>query len=119
MIEKITLTVTDKATGVNTPMEFDVPIKKISNLNHYINSLIYTTNRFDPKRKCPHCGRHVLLSDLKDYSFQCPFCDEDFYSFECPETTEPVTKEEIEDTAYEVYNYYAADFVEYGAKRSY
>ena len=117
MIEKITLTITDKATGVDTPMEFDIPTKRISNLNHYVNSLIYTTNRFDPKRKCPHCGRHVLLSDLKDYSFQCPFCDEDFYSFECPETTEPATKEEIEETAYEVYNYFDTNGVANAVKK--
>lgn len=119
MIEKITLTVTDKATGVNTPMEFNIPIKNISNLNHYVNSLIYTVGRINPKRVCPHCGRHVLLTDGGEYSFQCPACEEDFYSFECPETSEPVTKEEIEDTAYEVYNYYAADLVEDGVKRSY
>lgn len=119
MIEKITLTVTDKATGIETPIDFNIPIKGISNLNHYVNSLIYTVGRINSKRVCPHCGRHVLLTDGGKYSFQCPACEEDFYSFECPETSEPVTKEEIEDTAYEVYNYYAADLVEDGAKRSY
>lgn len=114
MIEKITLSVTDKATGIETPVEFDVPIKNISNLNHYVNSLIYTVGRINPKRVCPHCGRHVLLTDGGEYSFQCPACEEDFYSFECPETSEPVTKEEIEDTAYIVYDYYKEDVVKDG-----
>lgn len=35
------------------------------------------TNRF-----CPHCGRPVLKSGLKQYAFQCYGCDEDFYRVE-------------------------------------
>ena len=116
MIEKLTLKVTDKATGINKPIEFNIPTKRISNLNHYVNSIIYVVNRVDALRKCPHCGRHVLLSDTKDYSLQCLFCDEDFYSFECPETTEPVTKEELEEAIWQTYNYFSEDLVKNGIR---
>jgi len=34
------------------------------------------------RRFCPHCGRPVLKSQIKDYSFQCNNCDEGFYKFE-------------------------------------
>lgn len=34
------------------------------------------------RRFCPHCGRPVLKSLIKGYSFQCYNCDEDFYKFE-------------------------------------
>lgn len=30
---------------------------------------------------CPHCGGALLLSDLKQYDYVCPKCDENF--FEC------------------------------------
>ena len=116
MIEKLTLNVTDRATGINKPIEFDIPTKSISNLNHYVNSIIYVVNRIDAMRKCPHCGRHILLSDTKGYSFQCLFCDEDFYSFECPETTEPVTKEELDEAVWQTYNYFSEDLVKNGIR---
>ena len=35
------------------------------------------TNKF-----CPHCGRPLLKSNIKGYSYQCNACDEDFYRFE-------------------------------------
>ena len=116
MIEKLTLNVTDRATGINKPIEFDIPTKSISNLNHYVNSIIYVVNRVDTMRKCPHCGRHVLLSDMRDYSFQCLFCDEDFFSFECPETTEPVTKEKLDEAVWQTYNYFSEDLVKNGIR---
>ena len=34
---------------------------------------------------CPHCDRRLLLSDLKQYDYVCPECDENFYSVECGE----------------------------------
>lgn len=34
------------------------------------------------RKFCPHCGRPVVKSRIKGYSFQCHACDEDFYRFE-------------------------------------
>jgi hypothetical protein len=33
-------------------------------------------------RFCPHCGRPLLKSQIKGYTFQCFACDEDFCKFE-------------------------------------
>lgn len=34
------------------------------------------------RRFCPHCGRPLLKSQIKEYAFQCFCCDEDYYRFE-------------------------------------
>jgi ribosomal protein L33 len=34
------------------------------------------------RRFCPKCGRPVLKSQNRDYTFKCNACDEDFYRFE-------------------------------------
>lgn len=31
---------------------------------------------------CPHCDRRLLLSDLEQYDYVCPECDENFYECE-------------------------------------
>lgn len=31
---------------------------------------------------CPHCGSSLYLSDLPQYSYVCPKCDENFYNLE-------------------------------------
>ena len=31
---------------------------------------------------CKKCGREVVKSELKEYSYQCVECDEDLYEFE-------------------------------------
>lgn len=51
-------------------------------INTYIyvaneNRFVRTTNFF-----CPKCHNLLSLSDIKDYTFQCFCCDEDFYSIE-------------------------------------
>ena len=33
-------------------------------------------------KRCPHCGGRLLLSDLKQYDYVCPECDENFYEYE-------------------------------------
>lgn len=33
------------------------------------------------EKRCPHCGRPLLLSDLEQYDYVCSKCDENF--FEC------------------------------------
>lgn len=32
---------------------------------------------------CPHCGKEMYVSDIIDYAYVCPNCDENFYSMEC------------------------------------
>jgi NADH pyrophosphatase NudC (nudix superfamily) len=44
------------------------------------------TNATD--RFCPHCGKRVQDSDVGDYRWLCPECDEDFYDFECARSEE-------------------------------
>lgn len=34
------------------------------------------------RRFCPKYGRMLIRSRMKDYSFQCMNCDEDFYRIE-------------------------------------
>lgn len=33
-------------------------------------------------KRCLHCGGRLLLSDLKQYDYVCPECDENFYEYE-------------------------------------
>lgn len=44
------------------------------------------TNASD--RSCPHCGKRVKDSDVGDYRWYCPSCDEDFYDVECAPSEE-------------------------------
>ena len=34
------------------------------------------------KTRCPRCGGILLDSDLPDYTYLCPLCDENFFTFE-------------------------------------
>lgn len=52
-------------------------IKKYPKSYKYVNSHLVV-----PHRYCNRCGCHVLESDLKDYQYQCMYCDEDLYEFE-------------------------------------
>lgn len=38
--------------------------------------------------RCPRCGHVLNESELPDYTYECPRCDEDFYSFEAVNTEE-------------------------------
>lgn len=40
------------------------------------------------ERHCPHCGGPVTDSEIGDYRWQCPECEEDFYDFECAPSEE-------------------------------
>lgn len=33
-------------------------------------------------RHCPRCGKRLVLSEVGDYAWYCPDCDEDFYEIE-------------------------------------
>ena len=33
-------------------------------------------------KRCLYCGGRLLLSDLKQYVYVCPECDENFYEYE-------------------------------------
>lgn len=33
-------------------------------------------------KKCPHCGKPLVKSDIEGYDYQCFYCDEDFYECE-------------------------------------
>ena len=54
-----------------TPIDTYVILKA----KEIIDQLV-TTNR------CQHCGGRLLLSDLKQYDYVCPECDENFYEYE-------------------------------------
>ena len=34
------------------------------------------------KIRCPHCRHALIDSDLPEYTYLCPLCDENFYEFE-------------------------------------
>ncbi|GAB6013632.1 hypothetical protein [Viscerimonas tarda] len=34
------------------------------------------------RRFCPHCGKELLKSRIKGYTYQCLYCSEDFYRIE-------------------------------------
>lgn len=38
--------------------------------------------KFGTKKSCPHCGKQLIESDLKDYKYLCINCDENFYKIE-------------------------------------
>lgn len=42
-------------------------------LDEYANGLTH---------RCPHCGHALVESDLPEYTYLCPLCDENFYKFE-------------------------------------
>lgn len=39
-------------------------------------------NQIKTEKHCPHCNGTLLLSDLKQYDYLCPECDENFYECE-------------------------------------
>lgn len=39
-------------------------------------------NKFGTGKNCPHCGKQLIESDLKDYKYLCINCDENFYKIE-------------------------------------
>lgn len=41
-----------------------------------------TLRRYSTNVKCPKCNRNLTLSIIKDYSFTCLNCEEDFYKME-------------------------------------
>lgn len=49
---------------------------------------------------CPHCGRLLLKSNIKDYSYQCNVCDEDFYKFEVLSTKDIALTRSIRKSDY-------------------
>ena len=38
--------------------------------------------KYGTNARCPHCNRYLLKSDLKEYTYVCLFCNENFYKFE-------------------------------------
>ena len=48
--------------------------------NLKIKEKIY--KKFGTDKKCPHCGKQLIESDLKDYEYLCINCDENFYKIE-------------------------------------
>lgn len=38
--------------------------------------------RLRTDKKCPNCGDNLFLSDLPQYDYVCPYCDENFYEIE-------------------------------------
>ena len=47
------------------------------------------------RRFCPKCGRPVVKSKNKEYTFQCYNCEEDFCRFEVFHTSEITQEREI------------------------
>ena len=37
---------------------------------------------FKTEKECLHCGNKLYKSDLKDYTYVCYECEENFYEFE-------------------------------------
>ena len=54
-----------------TPIDTYVILKA----KEIIDQLVTTKRRL-------HCGGRLLLSDLKQYDYVCPECDENFYEYE-------------------------------------
>ena len=44
--------------------------------------LIEVIKKCKTDKVCPHCGNSLYLSDLPQYSYVCPECDENFYNIE-------------------------------------
>ena len=49
---------------------------------------------------CPHCGRPLLKSQIRDYAFQCFGCGEDYYRIEVYGKKELETVKNIRRYAY-------------------
>ena len=62
-----------------------------SNIRRCMNSLanIYSDNwymendQLETNVKCPRCSNILLVSDIIDYAYLCPDCDENMYYTEC------------------------------------
>ena len=46
------------------------------------DSIYWLTFKEVTDARCPRCGWPLAVSDLWEYDFTCPWCDEDFYRFE-------------------------------------
>ena len=53
------------------------------------------------RKFCPHCGRPLLKSQIRDYAFQCFGCGKDFYRIEVLTTKELPKVQAIRRSAYE------------------
>ena len=59
-------------------------IKELKNIEHDTYTIFKAQALIDmliTEKRCPHCGRPLLLSDLEQYDYVCSKCDENF--FEC------------------------------------
>ena len=63
----------------------------------YKSASEYVKNMLVKSRKCNRCGSYVLKSELKEYSYQCMYCDEDLYTFETTKTTRKISNIEYKD----------------------
>lgn len=62
---------------VNAPSGLDR--SKIAEVLKPIEDL---NNKLITDKLCPKCKAFLYLSDLPDYEYVCPFCDENFYECE-------------------------------------
>ena len=56
------------------PQENDV----LDDIESIQRPLLEIINKLRSERECPHCGGLLFLSDLPQYDFVCPLCDENF-----------------------------------------
>ena len=70
----------DYATELSSliPQENEI----LDDFDEIFSQLIQTEKESRTNKKCPHCGGTLYLSDVPDYEYVCPICDENFYEIE-------------------------------------
>ena len=54
----------------------------LDDFDEIFSQLIKTEKELRTNKKCPHCSGTLYLSDVPDYEYVCPICDENFYEIE-------------------------------------
>ncbi len=89
--DSVSCTGTDYAMGIYSTATSVLDMIQ-ADLDEVLFPLRVIKERCSTDVKCPHCGRRLYLSDLKQYDYICPDCDENFYSCEVVITDNTSTK---------------------------
>lgn len=63
---------------MNIGADYDMLLSEINEKVADILNIGRALKTYGKKKKCPKCGKQLYLSDLPQYDYVCPWCDENF-----------------------------------------
>lgn len=65
-------------SNMNIGADYDMLLSEINEKVADILNIGRALKTYGKKKKCPKCGKQLYLSDLPQYDYVCPWCDENF-----------------------------------------